>query len=389
MRRGVANTLLAIASVAVTLGVLELGLALFHPIQFSIEKNMYFEPDPHTGYRLKPNGKGMFGGGIPANTNSFGHRSDEIEPFKGPGVVRILVLGDSYTVGASVEQSETYASVLQELLNRAEGASRRFEVINAGVGGWSPFQYAQYYEHYGPELEPDMVVVGLFVGNDVDRPIENVEQLQTAVMGRRISREAAGNPLVWLRVWLHENSHLGRLVFRQSRPPFSYRRESCDELPAFLIRIERGRRDIHLKDSDRLAARVSGAVRQIERIQTLTAQAGIPLLVLVFPDENQLNPTLQELVFHEPDLYDLELPQSLLKARFEEAGIESLDLRPALLADDRCLFQNDTHWIPEGHRVVAEAVYPAVASRLASGAGDRPLDSGSEDRPPRVHPGPR
>lgn len=359
----IANLTLALAGVALTLGVIELLLASLRPVPYSIERNMYYVADPHTGYRLKPYGQGEFAGRIEANANRHGHRSDDVPLFKEPGVFRILVLGDSVTVGASVEQSETYASVLQALLNR--DAPPHVEVLNAAVGGWHPFQYAQYYEHYGPEFEPDLVLVGFFVGNDILKVVDSKDALHTAVLGRRVSRRAADSPLVKLRVALHEHSHLARLLLSPSQPRGSFARTSCDELPPFLLRIQRGRREIHRKDSPQLAAKAARAVRHIQRIQQLTAQAGIPLLVLLFPDENQLNPALQALVFPDPALYDLELPQSLLRELFAQAGVEVLDLLPAFRADSRCLFQNDTHWTAEGHALVAQQVY----DRLSRGPG--------------------
>ena len=89
-----------------TLGAVELGLAIFHPVPYSIESNMYFEADPYTGYRLKPGGIGHYQMGIPAVANSHGHRDIEVTLKKPPGVFRILVLGDSFTVGANVRQEE-------------------------------------------------------------------------------------------------------------------------------------------------------------------------------------------------------------------------------------------------------------------------------------------
>ena len=370
VRAWIANGALVLASVVVTMLAVEFALAVFHPIPFSIERNMYFVADPYTGFRLKPNSIGEFSDGIPAIANSNGHRSDEIEPLKPPSVLRILVLGDSFTVGASVEQSETYSSVLQRLLNGElqpiDGTEprMRIEVINAGVGGWHPFQYAQYYEHYGPKLEPDWVIAGLFVGNDVLKVVESVDRLQTAVMGRRVSRQAADDPLVRIRVALHEHSHLARLVFHQARPEFSYHRERCDEFPDFLVKIERGRRNVHRKDSPKLAARVTRTVRQVARIHVLADQAKVRLLVVLLPDENQINPALQKSIFREPELYDVDLPQALLVDQFAAAGIEVLDLLPSFRADPRCLYQNDTHWTPEGHERAAEGIHAAIAERI-------------------------
>lgn len=362
----IANAALALTSVVVTLLAAEFALRAFHPVPFSIEKNMYFIADPYTGYRLKPGSVGVFSGGIPAIANRNGHRSDEIEPFKPVGVQRILVIGDSFTVGASVEQSETYSSVLQRLLNGdpVYGKGTRFEVINAGVGGWNPFQYAQYYQHYGPELEPDWVIVGLFVGNDVLKVVDSLDRTMTAVMGRRVSRKAAASPWIGLRVALHEHSHLARLVLHQSGPALSYHREVCDEIPNFLVRIEYGRRHVYRKDRPMLAVKVSRAVQQVARIKRLADQAGVRMLVVLLPDENQINPALQKRVFDDPDRYDLDLPQSLLVEQFGDAGIDVLDVLPSFRADSRCLYQNDTHWTAEGHALVAQQIYRTLLDRF-------------------------
>ena len=90
---------------------------------------MYFEEDPLLGYRLKPNSIGYFQNGIPARANSNGHRDYEINK---QAQFRILVLGDSFTVGAGVLQDDAYPQILENMLNK--NSKTIFEVINAGVG---------------------------------------------------------------------------------------------------------------------------------------------------------------------------------------------------------------------------------------------------------------
>ena len=147
-----------------TLVVVEIALLIFHPIPFSIETNMYFEEDAYTGYRLKPNATGYFQDQIIAQTNEHGHRDRSIPIEKTDESLRILVLGDSFTVGANVKQEDAYPQVLESLLNK--NSAQPIVVINAGVGGWEPFNYAQYYENYGNQFSPDLILIGFFVGND-------------------------------------------------------------------------------------------------------------------------------------------------------------------------------------------------------------------------------
>lgn len=62
------------------------------------------------------------------------------------------------------------------------------------------------------EFDPDLVIVGLFVGNDISDAVESIARLPTAAIGRRISHEASRAPLVSLKVALHESPHLARVT---------------------------------------------------------------------------------------------------------------------------------------------------------------------------------
>ena len=85
MGRWLANISLALFSVVLTLGAIEMALRWLSPVAYATERNMYYMADPYTGYRLSPFGRGQFSGGIPANANFHGHRSDEVSLFKDPG----------------------------------------------------------------------------------------------------------------------------------------------------------------------------------------------------------------------------------------------------------------------------------------------------------------
>jgi len=79
-------------------------------------------------------------------------------------VFRIIVLGDSQTV--SVPKEATYAEVLQKLLNRNELNGKRVEVHNAGAPGHSHYQYYLALDQRLKQYNPDLVIVGSYVGND-------------------------------------------------------------------------------------------------------------------------------------------------------------------------------------------------------------------------------
>ena len=107
--------LLPLVSCLLAVLLVEVVLALFFPVPFSLEKNMYFENDPYTGFRSRPLGRGYYPNGVPANANSRGQRDDEVEIPKPEGVFRIMLIGDSFTVGANIEQADVYGQGLERL----------------------------------------------------------------------------------------------------------------------------------------------------------------------------------------------------------------------------------------------------------------------------------
>jgi hypothetical protein len=349
--------ILPIVSCLLGLLLVELLLAVFYPIPYSLEVNMYFEPDPYTGFRHKPDTLGMYNAATPARANSQGNRDAEVAIPKPPNIFRILLIGDSFTVGANVQEAEVFGQVLERLLN--ESAGQKIEVVNTGVGGWSPFQYAQFLQHYGAAYEPDLVLVGLFVGNDVYLDQFSVEQTLTAVMGRRVSRAAAASPGIGLRVWVYEHSHIYRALMSSRPDDQIYVRPdgNCASFSDLYIRIQQERVPAHLATpSPELLARMESSIAEIETMQLLAQQMGAELVVAIFPDENQLNAELQARVIPAAALadYDFDMPQRYLRERFTALGIRNLDLLDVIRSDPRCLYMNDTHWAPAGHSLVAE-----------------------------------
>ena len=111
------------------------------------------------------------------------------------------------------------------------------EVVNAGTGAWDPFQYAQYFEHYGYRFEPDLIVIGFFVGNDTYQPSTRVEELYAAIDGEIVTREAAADPTIRPKIFLYNHSHLARLLFNRGPAPRSFHRTQCDDFTDQYLRI--------------------------------------------------------------------------------------------------------------------------------------------------------
>jgi lysophospholipase L1-like esterase len=96
--------------------------------------------------------------GILYATNSAGFRGPERPLVKRPAVSRVVCLGDSSTFGFLNREDECYPALLGECL-RERGGEGRYEVINAGVSGYTTLQQAIALMLRVLPLEPDVVVI--------------------------------------------------------------------------------------------------------------------------------------------------------------------------------------------------------------------------------------
>jgi lysophospholipase L1-like esterase len=115
--------------------------------------------DAQLFWRLRPSRTvtSTFFEGKSYRINSMGLRGNEIKKDKTKR--RILVLGNSCTFGWGVTDEGTYAKRLERLL---EG---EYEVINAGVPGYSSEQGKRFFRQELLALKPDIVTI-MFAWND-------------------------------------------------------------------------------------------------------------------------------------------------------------------------------------------------------------------------------
>ncbi len=128
-----------------------------------------FRSDPVLGLRFIPSKTGQQQGDCykaQVSINAQGWRSPEASLAKPKGVYRVLVLGDSFMAGLQVNDNETFASVLQDQLNRSS-LPCRVEVLNFGVPSWGTDQQYLSLREYGLRYQPDLVLVAFYAQNAV------------------------------------------------------------------------------------------------------------------------------------------------------------------------------------------------------------------------------
>jgi lysophospholipase L1-like esterase len=97
-------------------------------------------------------------GGAQCRTNSHGLRDQEIPLKKPSGTYRILVLGDSTVLGFAIPFEKTFSEQLERMLND-RNPETRFQVINAGVPGYSLYNCLIYLKRDGIQFDPDLIIL--------------------------------------------------------------------------------------------------------------------------------------------------------------------------------------------------------------------------------------
>jgi len=91
--------------------------------------------------------------------NAAGYRDIDHDIEKQPGVTRIVLIGDSFTAGYGVAQTDYYPALLRE------AAGPTFEFIVVARPSTETVHHLSMLREYGCQFSPDVVVVGI-VSND-------------------------------------------------------------------------------------------------------------------------------------------------------------------------------------------------------------------------------
>ena len=116
---------------------------------------------PFTHY---PNKSGNFYN-VEISTNSHGFRDYEYKIKNDKNKKRILILGDSFTLGWGVSLNDLFSKKLEKKLNKQ---NNNFEVINTGIGNYNSSMQVELFKEYGIKFNPDLVVLMFYI-NDVEK----------------------------------------------------------------------------------------------------------------------------------------------------------------------------------------------------------------------------
>ena len=297
---------------------------------------------------------------VHVRVNSQGLRGPEIPYAKPEGVQRVLVLGDSFTFGAQVDEEQTFVARLGEHLRAGTAASDLtvgpIETINAGVDGWTTINQVTWLQAEGLRYAPDLVVLMYYTGND---PGENYDYVKALGRVGAVPVPSAEPSSRSVQHFLLDRSHAYTAfetgVLQKLRPA----EEPADLDDEVALNVRRS------ADPERKAAGWELSGDLIRQLRALCDERGIRLVVVGIPTvEHVIN------VDREP---------TPIRAISERAGVPVVDLLDAFrAAPGRALgtlyFPKDRHWTPAGHELAATEMAAVIAEMdLIRTATDRSL----------------
>ncbi len=140
-----------------------------------------YEDDPSTGFRLAP---GFVDDADRFSTNALGFRDRLRTPGPAPaGTLRVALIGDSFAAGVGVADDQHLSRLLEDAL---VASGQAVQVWNLGVPHFGTQQSMLQLMDRWDSIQPDVVVLALFEGNDAFDDIQG-PSFHT-VRNRRITR---------------------------------------------------------------------------------------------------------------------------------------------------------------------------------------------------------
>lgn len=130
----------------------------------------FYKADPVRGVAHRPGARGWFRreGRQYIVINREGFRDRDHPSVKPPASYRIALLGDSFTEALQVRLEDSYGAILERELARCpEFRGRNVEVFNFGVSNYGTGQELLTLRDRVWAVEPDLVLLAFFSGNDV------------------------------------------------------------------------------------------------------------------------------------------------------------------------------------------------------------------------------
>ena len=314
--------------------------------------------------------------------NNKGLRGREYAYTGRDNTFRILMLGDSFTAGLQVPETQTFSKLLEARL-RQQFPKTNIEVINAGVVGYGTDNELASFTREGYKYRPNLVLLAFFTGNDLTDNIwralytvENGQLVFTPPQQRRESIAQTGSAqataLKKARTFLYTHSRLYSVSIELLTL------SAVKQIPALVDWLTA----IGLVEITRPMVNYGNfyAFRYLPQEAWLTTEALLvelnkeveahnsQLVVAILPDEADVDPQRrQEIIESYANLTKEEalsgpMPSTRLAQTSQRKNILHVELLPALQTylrqnNQPLYYKYDGHWTPAGHTVAGQAIF--------------------------------
>jgi lysophospholipase L1-like esterase len=292
---------------------------------------------------------------------------------KSAGETRVLFLGDSATEGAFVSLQQSYPLRWKQLLDQRDPGNR-VRAINAGVWGMTTIDEYHLLRDKLLPLRPDVVVVGLFMANDINWNLGHGQ--------KRLHYLAPG----WVEV-ARQHSALAHFLFlralalnqryrfirsdRLGSTWLSTRVGLVDSYGLHMLSYPAGELALYMRRPSKLADEAFAVLEEVlGQLLVLGKQHGFALRVLLIPTPSSVTGRLT--LLHYPDFLrtlraqgvsvreddlDFMLPTRRVLAACARLGLACVDATPRMKRLGRAaFFPGDEHPTVGGHEALAEAL---------------------------------
>ncbi len=342
--------------------------------------------------------------------NSLGFRSrEQVTRERPPGVLRILMLGDSFVAGHRLAQEQTVGFRLESWLRQHghPGAQVLITAIEEPAVG------LDYLESFGVQLQPQVVVLGITLGNDLAQTYASLdgEHCRSVLTGAQVGsgrQQIESNPS-WDHLLQRDRARSLLVPDEYLEPPgavpppapvdsavsqgpwlglhslgllrTALAERRARNAPQAVFSYWKAYQPPRLIDGNGIAMHLDPPPPEIERTYELLSQVlaayqrvcehhGIRFMVMLHAQRYQVQPrdlqaTMQAYSVR-PAQFDLMQPNRRIRAFCQQLGVVCLDPTEAMAASHarsgKQLFmpRGDMHWNADG----AEAFFEATKNDL-------------------------
>ena len=236
-------------------------------------------------------------------------------------------------------EEETTSAYLDVLLPE-------YQVINLAVSGWSVDQYYLYLRETIEKTNPRVVVVGVFAGNDF--------QVSARGYGWGHSKplfKVEDDQLVHTNPKLLSNNCIDQMAQSLLFRPFWRNKVFAQKVLKTICRAE----DLPVEEAE------VSVEKLLDEIVSISRKSGADIVFLLLPDINDFinvgDYHYRYLVSFYPFFRDL----------FREKGYDYIDVAELVGRDadamQRDIFIDQDHYTPQGHKLLADALYRHLKTR--------------------------